>query len=311
MDAAALDAARIELAPGGDWILPLILAVIMFSVALSLRPRDFLFLKAQPGKFAGAAAAQMLALPLMTLGLIYLINPLPSIALGMIVVACCPGGNVSNFFTQLARGDTALSVALTGTSSLAAALLTPVSILFWTSLYAPTAAIVDEIAVSPAAFVIQTTLILAIPLALGMAFAFKFPALAARIRPVLMIAALIGILSMVLGGLVANWELLTATAGAVLGIVIVHNSLAFLTGAAAGRLLRFNAPRRRSLAFEVGIQNAGLGLVILLSQFDGLGGAAAVVGLWSIWHLFAGLGLAGAFRLYDARWPGAKAEPAQ
>ncbi|MBI1265719.1 MAG: bile acid:sodium symporter family protein [Alphaproteobacteria bacterium] len=311
MDAAALDAARIELAPGGDWILPLILAVIMFSVALSLRPRDFLFLMAEPGKFAGAAAAQIVALPAMTLGLIYLINPVPSIALGMIVVACCPGGNVSNFFTQLGRGDTALSVALTGTSSLAAALLTPVSILFWTSLYAPTAILVDEIAVSPWAFVIQTTLILAIPLALGMAFAFRYPAMAARIRPALMIAALAGILAMVFGGLAANWALLTATAGAVLAIVIAHNGLAFATGAAAGRLLRYNAPRRRALTFEVGIQNAGLGLVILLSQFDGLGGAAAVVGVWSIWHLFAGLGLAGALRLYDARWPTAEAEPAE
>jgi len=310
MDAAALDAARIELAPGGSLILPLILAVIMFSVALSLRPGDFAFLKAQPGKFAGAAAAQIIALPLMTLALIYVINPPPSIALGMIVVACCPGGNVSNFFTQLGRGDTALSVALTGTSSLAAALLTPVSILFWTSLYGPTAAIVDEIAVSPAPFVVQTTLILAIPLGLGMAFAWRFPALAARIRPLLMAAALIGILAMVFGGLASNWALLTATAGVVLSVVVIHNTLAFLTGAAAGRLIGFDGPRRRALTFEVGIQNSGLGLVILLSQFDGLGGAAAVVGLWSIWHLFAGLGLASAFRLYDARMA-AQVKPAE
>ncbi|MFP4518875.1 MAG: bile acid:sodium symporter family protein [Oceanicaulis sp.] len=311
MDAAALDAARIELAPGGSVILPAILAVIMFSVALSLKPGDFDFLKRHPARFAGAAAAQILALPLMTLGLIHLIDPLPSIALGMIVVACCPGGNVSNFFTQLGRGDTALSVALTGTSSLAAALLTPVSIIFWTSLYGPTATLVDAIDVSPVPFVVQTTFMLAVPLALGMGFAFRYPGLAARIRPPLMIAALIGILAMVFGGLAANWALLTATAGVVLSITVLHNVLAFLTGAAAGRLLRFNAPRRRALTFEVGIQNAGLGLVILLSQFDGLGGAAAIVGLWSIWHLFAGLGLAGAFRLYDARFPAAKPRPAE
>ncbi|MGJ3230862.1 MAG: bile acid:sodium symporter family protein [Oceanicaulis sp.] len=311
MDAAALDAARIELAPGGSLILPVILAVIMFSVALSLRPGDFAFLKRHPARFAGAAAAQILALPLMTLALIHVIDPIPSIALGMVVVACCPGGNVSNFFTQLAKGDTALSVALTGTSSLAAALITPVSILFWTGLYAPTAALVDEINVSPVPFVVQTTAIMAIPLAAGMAFAFRFPGAAARIRPPLMIAALIGILAMVFGGLAANWSLLTATAGVVLSLVITHNALAFLTGAAAARLLSFNAARRRALTFEVGIQNAGLGLVILLSQFDGLGGAAAIVGLWSIWHLFAGLGLAGAFRLYDTRFPAAKPKPAE
>jgi BASS family bile acid:Na+ symporter len=310
MDAAALDAARIDLAPGGSIILPIILATIMFSVALSLRPGDFAFLKAEPVRFAGAAAAQMLVLPMMTMGLIYLINPIPSIALGMIVVACCPGGNVSNFFTHLARGDTALSVALTGTSSLAAALLTPVSILFWTSLYAPTAALVDEIALSPVPFVVQTTLILAIPLVLGMAVAFRFPVTAARVRPVLMGAALIGILAMVLGGIAANLAILTASAGVVLTVVVIHNAAAFLTGVAAGRLLGFNGPRRRALTFEVGLQNTGLGLVILLGQFDGLGGAAAVVGVWSIWHLFAGLGLAGAFRLYDAR-TAARPKPAE
>ncbi|MGX6646881.1 bile acid:sodium symporter family protein [Maricaulaceae bacterium MS644] len=311
MDAAALDAARIDLAPGGSIILPIILAMIMFSVALNLRPGDFAFLKAQPARFAGAAAAQMLALPLMTLGLIHLINPIPSIALGMIVVACCPGGNVSNFFTHLARGDTALSVALTGTSSLAAALVTPVSILFWTSLYAPTAAIVDDIALSPVPFVVQTTVIMAIPLILGMIAALRFPVTAARVRPILMGAALIGILAMVLGGIASNLALLTATAGVVLGIVVIHNAAAFITGAAAGRLLGFSGPRRRALTFEVGLQNTGLGLVILLGQFEGLGGAAAIVGLWSIWHLFAGLGLAGAFRLYDARTAAARARLAE
>ncbi|MEQ8433483.1 MAG: bile acid:sodium symporter family protein [Oceanicaulis sp.] len=311
MDAAALDAARIDLAPGGSIILPIILAMIMFSVALNLRPGDFAFIKGQPARFAGAAAAQMLALPLMTMGLIHLIDPMPSIALGMIVVACCPGGNVSNFFTHLARGDTALSVALTGTSSIAAALITPVSILYWTSLYGPTAAIVDEIALSPVPFVVQTTLILAIPLILGMAFALRFPEIARRVRPVLMACALIGILALVLGGIASNLALFTATASFVLVIVVVHNAAAFLTGAAAGRLLGFNGPRRRALTFEVGLQNTGLGLVILLGQFEGLGGAAAVVGLWSIWHLFAGLGLAGAFRLYDARTAAARVKPAE
>lgn len=311
MDTAALDAARIELAPGGSLILPAILALVMFAVALSLKVSDFAFLKAEPARFAGAAATQILALPLMTLGLVHLIDPAPSIALGMIVVACCPGGNVSNFFTQLARGDTALSVALTGTSSLAAALLTPVSILFWTGLYAPADALVDEIAVSPVPFVVQTTLMLALPLVAGMAFAFRFPALAARLRPPLMLVALAAVVFLVFGGLAANWALFTATASVVLAITVVHNALAFLTGAAAGRILGFDGPRRRALTVEVGIQNAGLGLVILLSQFDGLGGAAAIVGLWSIWHLFAGLGLAGAFRLYDARFAPVKTEVAE
>lgn len=311
MDAAALDAARIELAPGGSVVLPIILAVIMFSVALSLKPGDFAFLKSNPGRFAGAAAAQILALPLMTLALIHVIDPMPSIALGMIVVACCPGGNVSNFFTQLARGDTALSVALTGTSSLAAALLTPLSIVFWTSLYGPTASIVDALEMNPAPFIIQTTAMMAAPLCIGMVFAFRYPAIAARVRPPLMMAALFGIVIMVIGGIAANWALFSATAGMVLAIAVLHNALAFLTGAASARALGFNGPRRRALTMEVGIQNAGLGLIIVLTQFEGLGGTAAIVGVWSIWLLFAGLALAGAYRLYDALFAAAKPRPAE
>lgn len=299
MDVAALDAVRIELAPGAQLIMPAILALIMLSVALNLHLSDFRFLREQPLRFLGAAGAQILGLPLLTLGLVHLIDPVPSIALGMIVVACCPGGNVSNFLTHLARGDTALSVSLTATSSLAAALVTPISILFWTSLYAPADALVDAIDVSPAPFVVQTTLMLAVPLVIGMTIAHVAPRTSARVRPFLTGAALAGLIFLVFGGLASNWTLFTATAAAVLGIAILHNGLALGLGALSGRVLGFDARGRRSLTFEVGIQNTGLGLVILLGQFDGLGGAAAITAIWSVWHLFSGGLLAGAFRLGD------------
>ena len=299
MDVAALDAVRIDLAPGAQILMPAALAVIMFSVALNLRLQDFAIIKRQPVQFLGAAATQVLGLPLVTLGLVHLIDPVPSIALGMIVVACCPGGNVSNFLTHLARGDTAFSVSLTATSSLAAALLTPVSILFWTRLYAPADALVDAINVSPAPFIIQTTLILAIPLVIAMVLARRFPVTSARVRPGFTLAALAILIFLVVGGLASNWALFTATALSVLTIAIAHNALAFGLGAGMARALRMGPAQRRSLTFEAGIQNTGLGLVILLGQFEGLGGAASITALWSIWHLFAGGLLAAAFRVYD------------
>lgn len=301
MDVAALDAVRIDLAPGAQILMPASLAIIMLSVALNLHLKDFAIIKRQPVQFLGAAATQIIGLPLLTLGLVHVINPVPSIALGMIVVACCPGGNVSNFLTHLARGDTALSVSLTATSSLAAALLTPVSILFWTSLYAPADALVDSINVSAAPFVIQTTIILAIPLLIGMALAHRFPATSARVRPGFTLAALAILIFLVFGGLASNWALFTATAVSVLSIAILHNGLGFLLGATMARVLRMGPRQRRSVTFEIGIQNTGLALVILLGQFDGLGGAAAITALWSVWHLFAGGVLAAGFRVYDAR----------
>jgi BASS family bile acid:Na+ symporter len=296
MDAAALDAIRIELAPGASLILPALLAIVMLAVALNLHLSDFKIIKRQPFSFAGAAALQLIGLPLLTLGLVHLINPVPSIALGMIVVACCPGGNVSNFFTHLAKGDTALSVALTATSSLFAALLTPVSILFWTSLYGPADALVSAIEVDPVPFVVQTTFLLAIPLLVGMGIAHRFPKTAARVRPAFMIAAIAVLAFLIIGGLASNWEVFTNTAWLVLGYVVVHNGAAFALGAIGSRVMGMQAKQRRSVTVEVGIQNTGLALVILLSQFDGLGGAAAITALWSLWHLCAGFGLVALLR---------------
>ena len=299
MDVAALDAVRIDLAPGAQLLLPASLAIIMLSVALSLRLQDFAIVRRQPLQFLGCTLVQVVGLPLLTLVLVHVINPVPSIALGMIVVACCPGGNVSNFYTHLARGDTALSVSLTATSSLAAALLTPVSILFWTSLYGPANALVDAVDVQAAPFVIQTTIILAVPLVIGMTFAHHFPTASARVRPAFTLAALGMLIFLVVGGLASNWALFTATALTVLTIAILHNALAFALGAGAARAMRLAPRQRRSLTFEAGIQNTGLALVILLGQFQGLGGAAAVTGLWSVWHLVAGGILVGWFRMYD------------
>lgn len=300
MDIAALDAVQIELAPGSQVILPMLLAVLMFAVALNVHVADFAMVKQRPVRFLGAAAAQILGLPLATLGLLYVLNPPPSIALGMIVVACCPGGNVSNFFTHLSRGDTALSVSLTATSSLAAALLTPISILFWTSLYAPADALVDAIEVSPIPFVLQMTVLLAVPLAVGMGIAHRYPRLAHWLRPVFLAAGLFGLAVMVVGGVASNWALFTATAGTVLVIAMIHNAVAFGVGTLSARALQYDVAGRRSVTFEVGIQNTGLGLVILLGQFEGVGGAAAITALWAVWHLFSGGMLAGFYRGLDA-----------
>ncbi len=296
MDAAALDAIRIDLAPGASLIMPALLGLVMLAVALNLHLSDFAIIKRQPVRFLGAAALQLIGLPLLTLGLVHFLNPIPSIALGMIVVACCPGGNVSNFYTHLSRGDTALSVALTATSSLFAALMTPISILFWTSLYGPADALVNAIEVDPVPFVVQTTILLAVPLGIGMAIAHRFPKTAARIRPGFLVASVLALAFLVVGGLASNWEIFTGTALLVLGIAILHNALAFALGAIGARAMGMKAKQRRSVTVEVGIQNTSLALIILLSQFDGLGGAAALVGLWSVWHLCSGFALATVFR---------------
>ncbi|WP_375201124.1 bile acid:sodium symporter family protein [Hyphococcus sp.] len=301
MDALTLDQVTVALSPSSQAMLSAAIIIMIFAIALSLKPEHFSFLKTDPKLFWGGLAAQLIGLPAMTLLLVTIMAPHPSIALGMIVVAACPGGNVSNFMTWSARGDTAYSVSLTAGSSVIAALWTPAAILFWSALYPPTDALLDTIDFNRVAFVAQTTVMLAAPLALGMTAAHKFPAAAEKIRkPLALFGA--GMLAIViLDGFIKLTGVLLPAWALILIPVAVHNACAFALGAGVGRLLGASPARRRSLAFEVGIQNAGLAIVLLLAQLKGLGGAAAIAAVWGVWHFFSGGVMILLYRTIDSR----------
>lgn len=299
MNVTELDSLRIVLDPIGQAGVSLALMLVMFSVALGLRVDDFRFLLDKPVLLFGGVVAQVLLLPLVTYILILIMAPPASVALGMIVVACCPGGAVSNLLTYLSRGNVAVSVALTATSSMLAAILTPASILFWAHAYGPTSNLLKTLDVSPYLFLAQTTLLLVVPLVLGMMVAAKAPDVAARIKQRATLLGSSVLVGVIIYGIAYFFEILFPVLS-ILGIVVViHNAVAFATGAAAGLVLSRVAATRRALTFEIGIQNAGLALVILLSQLKGLGGAAAMAAVWGVWHLIAGGLIVGLFRAMD------------
>ncbi|MBL4853136.1 MAG: bile acid:sodium symporter [Robiginitomaculum sp.] len=306
MDVEALNQINIDqinIEMGGSWefVLAAMLAVMMFAVALGLRPAQFTFFKADPKHYIAGVAAQILGLPLLTLGLVYLLDPLPSLALGMILVAACPGGNISNILTLFARGNTALSVSLTATSSLAAAFITPISILFWLSLYPPTRSLLTSINFDVWAFLMQTLLILALPILLGMLVAWKAAKLAARIqKPLALISASLLIL-LILFGFFKYRDIIPQIFLLVLPLVIIHNAFALVLGYFSGLITKADIPTRRALTFEVGIQNSGLAFVILVTQLSGLGGAAVLVATWGLWHIIAGGVIIGFFKFSDRR----------
>ena len=217
----------------------------------------------------------------------------------MFVVACCPGGAVSNLMTYLSRGNVAVSVAMTATSSMLAALLTPASILFWSHSYTPTSELLKTLDVSPILFLTQTTLLLALPLLLGMTVAAKAPDVAVRIRRHATLIGVSVLVGVIIYGIVYFIDILIPVLSVIGSVVLMHNAAAFATGALAGLLLSRRSATRRALTFEIGIQNSGLALVILLSQLKGLGGAAAVAVLWGVWHLVAGAMIVTLFRLLD------------
>ena len=301
MDAATLDQLTVALDPRAQVLLAAGIVIMMFAIALGLRPEHFAFLRKDPLHFWGGLAAQIIALPAMTVGLAAILQPAPSIALGMIVVAACPGGNVSNFMTYAARGDTAYSVSLTAGSSVIAALWTPAAILLWSSLYPPTADLLAAIAFDRISFVMQTTLMLAAPLGLGMGAAYVRPDIAEKIRKPFALFGAVLIAAVIVYGTIDFWPILIGGWALIMTPVILHNAAAFALGAGAGRLLAASKAQRRSLTFEVGIQNAGLAIVLLIAQLQGLGGAAAIAAVWGVWHFVSGGAMVAFYRYLDRR----------
>ena len=295
-----LDGVQLHFGNGSMGVLTASLALVMFGVALNLQPSDFRRIVERPlAAFAGLLA-QFVALPALTVLLIWLWRPEPSLSLGMLLVACCPGGNLSNFMSLLGRANEALSVSLTAMSSSLALFLTPFNFLVWGRvLPADATAMLRSIDVQASSLVPSLVLMLALPLVLGMVFAHRLPRIAAKVEPWVRKLSLLVFFSFVIGALLANGALFRAWWQAIVLLVAVHNALALATGYALAKGLRLPEPDRRSLAIETGIQNAGLGLVLVLAHFQGLGGMALITAWWGVWHIFSGLLLAYYWRRQD------------
>jgi BASS family bile acid:Na+ symporter len=211
----------------------------------------------------------------------------------MILVASCPGGNVSNFMSHLAGGNTALSVSLTAIATLLAVVLTPLNFQFWGSLYPPAADILQAVQIQWWQMVRLVALLLGIPLLLGMGLRRLRPMLAIRLSGYFKKASLLFFVLLVVLAIWKDRDVFMEYVGWVFGIVLLHNLLALATGYAMGRGLRLPPADVKTLTLETGIQNSGLGLLLIFTFFDGLGGMALVAACWGIWHLVSGLLIAG------------------
>ncbi len=291
-DPTALDAAVLNFDEGSVVILNVILAVVMFGIALDLDLSSFRRQISRPKSLAVGLLAQLVLLPIMSFGLVLLLQPPPSVALGMIMIAACPGGNMSNFFTHHARGRTELSVLMTSAVTLGAAITTPFHVTFWGSLYEPSRTLLREIALDPTRLMITITMILAVPLALGMGVRARMPELAERLqRPLKTLS--VGVFGLfVVGALAANHGPFLAHITEIFGLVALHNALALLLGYTTARAAGLEPDESRAVTIEVGIQNTGLGLALTFGFFGGLGGMAIVLAWWGVWHLLTGMGIA-------------------
>ncbi len=289
MDVAALDQARLNFNPQGIFAINAAIGLMMLGVALELKLDDFKRIFIAPKAPVIGLGAQFILLPAFTFLLTLILQPPPSIALGMILVAACPGGNLSNIITYLARGNCAVSVSMTAVSTLAAILMTPLNISLWGSLNPDTARILKAVHLSPWDVFLTVFIILGIPLGVGMLISRSFPALADKIRRPFKIFSLIFFIGIVAAALAVNWQNFVNYIGLVFIGVLIHNALALNLGYWTGRLFQLSEQDNRAVSIEVGIQNSGLGLVLVFNFFNGLGGMAIIVAWWGIWHIIAGL----------------------
>ena len=295
MDAATIDQIRLNFNPQGLLIINAAIGLMMLGVALDLKLDDFKRIVRAPKAPVIGLTAQFILLPAFTFLLTLVIRPHPSMALGMILVAACPGGNLSNIMTYLARGNSAISISMTAVSTAAAIIMTPLNLALWGNLNPATALILQRVQLSPFDVFVTVFLILGMPLVIGLWLSDRFPKLADRVRKPFKIFSLIFFLLIVAGALAANWSIFLKVIGLVFFFVLVHNALALNLGYWSARMMVLPPADTRAVAIEVGIQNSALGLVLVFNFFEGLGGMAIITAWWGIWHIIAGLLVAAFF----------------
>ncbi len=263
-----------------QWVLPYIpwlLGIIMFGMGLTLTPSDFKILSRHPKAVIIGVVAQFMIMPLTAYALAVLFRLPPEIAIGVILVGSCPGGTASNVITYLARGNVALSVAVTSISTLLAPVLTPA--IFYLLAH-------QWLEISAAAMFMSIVKMVLLPILLGVVahtFFRKQTETAESILPLVSVVAIV----LIIGGVVGASKGKIAESGLmILGVVVLHNLIGYLLGFLTAKLFKLPYDAQKTLAIEVGMQNSGLGAALAAAYFTPL--AAVPSAIFSVWHNISG-----------------------
>ncbi|MGI8649006.1 MAG: bile acid:sodium symporter family protein [Rubrobacter sp.] len=255
----------------------ILLGVVMFGMGLTLSLEDFARVFSRPKHIAVGVAAQFTVMPLVAFGLAVGLNLPPELAVGVILLGCCPGGTASNVITYLARGDVALSVSLTSVSTVLAPLLTPLLMLLLAGRWLP---------IDAGALFVSIVQVVLVPVILGVVVNTFLGGFVRRVRPALPLVSVSFIVIIVMGVVAASSENILTVGPLVLLLVVVHNSFGLALGYFLARLAGVGVAQRRAVSFEVGMQNSGLAAALATTYF---GGVAALPGaIFSVWHNISG-----------------------
>ncbi len=304
----SLDGLTINFNESGIHIVNVILALVMFGIALDIKVSDFKKVFLHPKSLIVGLCSQFILLPAVTfLIVIIAYDYIPQgVAMGMILVASCPGGNMSNFMTALAKANTALSISLTGFMTVLAVFMTPLNFEIWGKLYLRFLSrhsfeMLQPLEISFSQMLFTMTILLALPLCLGMLFSNYLPRVKNKLVKPLKFVSLFAFFLILAFALANNLDIFFNNLKYIFIIVLIHNGMAFLSGYTIASSFKLPKKDRVTVMIETGIQNSGLGLALLFNPkiFPAgtvTGGMLLVVAWWGVWHIFSGLSIAYFFR---------------
>lgn len=288
----SIDTIKINFSADNLLVLNICLALIMFSIALDMRKEDFESLWKNPKPALVGMVAQLILLPIATICLVFIFNPPPSVALGMVAITACPGGNNSNYSTHLAKGNTALAITTTSISVIVCMVTMPLYIWLGAKIIPNIANLNRDVQLDPFEMIKIVGLLILTPLALGMLLRQKLPTFTAKIHKTFKTISMVLFFGLIIGALVANIKNIREYVGQVFLVVAVLNALSLSGGYYFAKINGLVEADRRAITFETGIHNITLALIVIFNFFDGLGGMALVAAWYGIWDLITGFALA-------------------
>lgn len=299
-----LDGLRLNFGNNGGLVLSIVQAFVMFGVALGIKPLHFKTAFAHPKAVLTGFVSQVVLLPAVTFAGVWVFGSYltATVALGAILVACCPGGNISNFISSISRGNIELSVSLTAISTVTAVVITPLNFSVWGNLYVSHSELVRELSIPVSQVFYTLFFIIGVPLVLGVLCSTKLPNFTKKIAKPIQYLSMLIFMGMVIVAFVANIDYFCRYIHYILLIVLVHNGIAFATGYCAASAMGLNMRDRRTITIETGIQNSGLALMLIFNPAIfppemKTGGMAFMAGWWGIWHIISGLTLSAAWNI--------------
>lgn len=281
-----LDQIKLNFDEDNLFLLNVSIAFIMYGVSLGLSSENFKTVVRSPRAALTGVISQFLLLPALTFLLVWVLEPHPGLAMGMILVAACPGGNISNFFSFVSKGNVALSVSLTMLASFLSVIMTPLNIEFWGGFIEKK----QNLNIDLGFFELMQTivLIIGIPLVLGMLTRHYFPRFSEKAQQVIKYISFLILVAIIATAFLKNYELFLDYYQYIVLLVLLHNAVALLFGYYFGRFMNNTERDCRTITIETGIQNSGLGLVLIFTFFEGQGGMALITAWWGIWHIISG-----------------------